>query len=251
MILVKLEKKILSNTKKNAAGFTLMEIIVATTIFAIVVSAMMALFNYTLKINRRTEALRQATQGMRNFIEFVVKEVRNGSIDYGVNNGQTANPAYPVGPCLAPTINGGPQVGDTYGQQSNTLAVATVDGDLECFYLGYGYDNTAGKSAGDYVGNGIFASTGNNPHPVLALQKNSLTKEILSSPNISVQRLVFLVRPVCDPYSPYCSSYGGYPLTQPFVTILAEFLVTLPTGEQTVIYYQTTASSEKYDIPSN
>ena len=64
--------------KKNSAGFTLMEIVVATTLFAIVFSSLLGLFNYILKINRKSEALRQASQGARDFVEYLVKEIRNG-----------------------------------------------------------------------------------------------------------------------------------------------------------------------------
>jgi hypothetical protein len=72
--------------------------------------------------------------------------------------------------------------------------------------------------------------------------------EILTPPNVSLQQLSFVVRPRCSPYSPQCS--GGYPKTQPFVTILAQFQVILPTGEKTDIYYQTSVTSNKYDIPN-
>ena len=65
-----------------------MEIMVATVIFAIIFSSLLSLFNYVLKINRKTEALRQSAQGARDFVEFLVKEVRNGQIDYYVSNGQ-------------------------------------------------------------------------------------------------------------------------------------------------------------------
>lgn len=67
---------------ESGAGFTLMEIVVATTIFVMTITLMLTLFNYTLKISRQAEALRQLTQGMRNFSEFLVKEIRNGKIDY-------------------------------------------------------------------------------------------------------------------------------------------------------------------------
>lgn len=67
---------------ENQTGFTLMEIVVATTLFVVTLTLMLSLFNYTLKINRRTEALRQASQGMRNFTEYLTKEIRNGKIDY-------------------------------------------------------------------------------------------------------------------------------------------------------------------------
>lgn len=59
-----------------------MEIVVSTTIFATSVTIMMVLFNYTLKINRQVDAFRQSAQGTRNFAEFLVREIRNGKIDY-------------------------------------------------------------------------------------------------------------------------------------------------------------------------
>ena len=56
---------------RSQTGFTLMELIVATTIFAVFSVAVTSLFNYDFRIMRRTEALRQATQGMRNFTDFI------------------------------------------------------------------------------------------------------------------------------------------------------------------------------------
>ena len=244
------------------SGFTLIEILVAATIFVVVVSALTVLFNYTLKINRRTEALRQATQGMRNFVEFLVKEVRNGQIDYGVVNGQTRNTGiYPIGtsPCNMPVTPASSSVASTYVFQDNKIAIHNLDGNYECFYLAYGPGNTAGQNSGDPVtplcapgaGSCILGVTANNPKPVLALQKSNVSGvEILNPPNTSVQKLVFLVRPSCDPYSPYCQPGTVFPKTQPFVTILAQFSLTLPTGEQSTINYQTTVSTNKYDVPN-
>src|SRR3989344_4560503 len=98
MVSQKIKPSPLGNSAKSGAGFTLIEVVVATTIFAIVAAAMMALFNFTLKINRRAEALRQATQGIRNFTEYIVKIVRNGRIDYGIEKDLSGlNSA--VGPC--------------------------------------------------------------------------------------------------------------------------------------------------------
>lgn len=81
--------------RKQQTGFTLMEIVVATTIFATSVTLMLTLFNYTLKINRRVQGLRQIAQGTRNFTETLAREIRNGQIDYhsslaGCNNDYTS-----------------------------------------------------------------------------------------------------------------------------------------------------------------
>ena len=92
-----------------------MEIVVATTIFATSLTLMMALFNYTLKINRRVDAQRQTAQGTRNFMEFLVREIRNGKIDY-VNSYRFCQPNY-------------------YSTDNTALAIVNRSGELECFYL--------------------------------------------------------------------------------------------------------------------
>lgn len=252
------------NIKKNKynSGFTLMEIIVATTIFAVTCASILALFNYTLKINRRAEAIRQASQGARNLIEYIVKEVRNGQIDYGVVNGQTASSLYPVGPCRAPVIGapaGAPPVypvGDTYSNKNNRIAILTPEGDIECIYLAYGPGNTGG-GGGTAVAVGTYAdyygTSADNPNPVLAIQKNNLPIEVLTPPNLSLQSLSFVIRPICDPYSPGCNVPNGpqgYSKIQPAVTIMFKFALKLPTGEQSVMYYQTSAATNVYDIPN-
>ena len=95
--------KELTTRKNKQSGFTLMEITVATSIFAVVMVSLLSLFNYVLKINRESEALRQASQGMRNFVEYLVKEIRNGQIDYYVNSGTSLNSAFsPSSPCVPP-----------------------------------------------------------------------------------------------------------------------------------------------------
>lgn len=233
---------------RDKNGFTLMEIVVATTIFALVSAAMMALFNYTLQINRRSEALRQATQGMRDFVEFLVKDIRNGQVDYGLVDptGNSVNPVYPA-PCTAPVVGA-----DTYAAQENKLAIVNVQGDEECVYLAYGPGAAAGNTLYSYVGNGVFANNTNpadshyNPNAVMALKKNALAVQTLSPPNFRIEKLMFYIRPTKDPYT----QSGGYAKVQPFVTINIKFVAQLPTGEQVPIFYQTSVSTSRYDVPN-
>ena len=104
-----------------------MEIVVATTIFAGTVTLMLTLFNYTLQINRRVQAMRQVAQGTRNFTETIAREIRNGRIDYDV---ATMDPA-----C---NPNG-------YGSIENTsLGLVNVAGEKVCFY----FDQNASPSGG-------------------------------------------------------------------------------------------------------
>src|SRR6185369_10847974 len=68
-------------------GFTLIEAVVATGLFAFVVSSVIGVYLSAIKIDRKTRAERAVIQNARYITEFLAKEVRNGSIDYsGANN---------------------------------------------------------------------------------------------------------------------------------------------------------------------
>lgn len=237
-----MERKIKKITAKKEVGFTIMEIVVATTIFAIVMVTLLSLFSYTLKINRRTEALRQATQGLRNFVEFIVKEVRNGHLDYYVVNGTTnSEDISPDSPCKHPAAAGG----NTYNPKENKLGIITDDGVQECIYFG--------REDGSYVdtpGNGALSNTFSAPAGAsytIAMQKKGVTGvQILNPANYKIQHLVFYIRPLKDPFV----VTGGYAKVQPFVVMNIKAQVNLPTGETQEIYYQTAVSTNKYDLPN-
>lgn len=106
----------LKNWKTTEPGFTLIEIIVSTGIFVTVLTSMLTLFNYTLQINRRVQALREVVQGTRTFAETLTREIRNGRIDY--SSWATE--------CDA----------SLYTKAGNTsLGVITKSGDRLCFYF--------------------------------------------------------------------------------------------------------------------
>lgn len=225
---------------KASRGFTLMEIVVATTIFAFVVVALTTLFNYTLRMNRRSEAIRQASQGMRDFIETIVKEVRNGQVDFGVVNGQTVVSSGLTQCDIRPfgsTYNAATNGKYSYRAIDNRLGIIDVDGNRKCFYLG------------DAAGNWVGSATNNGK--TLVMEKTGGVHQVVNPPNYEVQYLSFFVRPTCDPYTVTCEDYSTKaPKYQPVVAIAAKFVARLPTGEQVSIYYQTSVSSDKYDIPN-
>lgn len=239
-----IQQKNHKNIRSNA-GFTLMEITVASMIFAIVVVSLLSLFNYVLKINRRTEALRQASQGMRNFTEYLVKEIRNGSIDYYVSGGTALQSRISAtSPCGPPGVLGA----DSYALKDNKLGLINTDNLQECIYFA--------KADGSYVdtvgGNPTTFTAPSSSNYVLAMQRAGVSGvQILNPANFKVEKLSFIIRPICDPYTASCTSYSGnYPKLQPFVTIFAKFVANLPTGENVPIYYQTSVSSNQYDIPN-
>lgn len=186
---------------KNS-GFTLAEIIVATTIFVFVVTSVLALFNFVLKINRQVQATRQASQGSRNFTEILSREIRNGVIDY---NSTQCNSS-------------------TYADSQNyNLGIISHTGDKLCFYL----DKASG---------------------ILYLEREIGTEVITESINpehftINPATFNFIVRPSTDPFG------GNNQGIQPMVTIVAEFEVYKGGANETIIPYQTTISTDVYDIP--
>lgn len=249
-------KKLQANQLKSlSSGFTLMEIMVATVIFAIVAVAMLSLFNYVLKINRRGEALRQASQASRDFVEFLVKEIRNGQIDYYIANAKYQPSIKPgSSPCAAPGTAGDSvplsDVPSTYYSKENRLGIINTDNIQECFYYG--------KDDGSYVDSvpvgqpSTFSAQAGHNYTLVMQKAGIATAQILNPPNLRIDNLMFFIRPLCDPYTSHCGGTyaNSYPKTQPSVVIIVKFTVKLATGEQVPIYYQTAVSENKYDIPN-
>jgi prepilin-type N-terminal cleavage/methylation domain-containing protein len=217
-----------SNLKHREDGFTLMEIMVSTLIFVVLSLAVMSLFNYTLKINRKTDALRQASQSLRGFVENLVKEVHNGQIDYGVESGKVLariNASCPVAP--PGTVGANYDGNNVYSLAETKLGLIDTDGNRVCIYL-----SSDGKD-------------------IMMQKENISPAEKMNPENFIVQPngLKFYIRPLSDPYSHDIT--GVYPNIQPSVTMLLNFKLVLPTGEEVPIFYQTTIDANKYDIPNH
>lgn len=238
--------------KKSGAGFTLVEILVATTLFAFTVAALTSLFSYVLRINRKAEALRQATQAERDLVETIAKEVRNGQIDYGVASGSSVETYNgPSGACPLPpawgALGAGLNPGDSlvgkdnirssYSADDTRLGTVDKQGNRYCFYL-----------ASDTAGTPVVGSHAG----YLTEVQNNGTPQPINPPNETINYLAFYVRPLCDPYVTACKDYGNTaPKIQPFVTIIMEVTTHLPTGENVVIPYQTSVSTDNYDVPNS
>ena len=194
--------------KNSEQGFTLVEIIVSTAIFITVVSAMLAMFDYTLKINRRVQGLREVAQGTRTFTETLTREIRNGRIDYE-----------------SWTTECDP--GNYTKNTNNTLGIISNSGDELCFY----FENGS-----------------------LLLKKLTPTGEIVATAfgssrfRIIPESFHFYIAPLTNP-NPTDGS-RSFPGIQPYVTVTAQF--ELPSNDyngSTILNYQTTISTDVYDIP--
>lgn len=77
MKLIKLKDRI-----KQTKGFTLVETIIAISIFVVVISVSAAIFTDSFASNRKTDVSRTLYEETRIALERVVKEVRRGTVDY-------------------------------------------------------------------------------------------------------------------------------------------------------------------------
>ncbi|MCZ2846343.1 MAG: prepilin-type N-terminal cleavage/methylation domain-containing protein [Candidatus Bathyarchaeota archaeon] len=68
--------------KKKKRGFTLLELLVSVTIFAITIMVGVDLFFTIVKIQRRISYVQELQGDARNLLEEMAREVRLGSIDY-------------------------------------------------------------------------------------------------------------------------------------------------------------------------
>ncbi|MBI3952829.1 MAG: hypothetical protein HY336_02640 [Candidatus Doudnabacteria bacterium] len=72
-------------------GFSLFEAIVATAVFAFVVSSVLGVYVSVLQLDSKTRSQRAVTQNARFIMEFLAKEIRNGDIDYAAYPGGIAS----------------------------------------------------------------------------------------------------------------------------------------------------------------
>ena len=199
--------------KSSQQGFTLMESLVATALFTVVVSAIVTIYISTVRIQRRANAIRIASENARYISEFMSKEIRNGNFDYyGPRAGSCAAPG-----SLSPDYQ---------------IPIVNVDNERICFYLG---DN-----------NGAISASGKN----LWIARGSLAQnQRLNGDNVTVESFRVYLTPSQNPYCndpPGCSEVGS--TIQPRVTFVASIKASPDPQNSITIPLQTTISIPAYDI---
>lgn len=74
----------------KSSGFTIIEAVVAAGVFAFVIASSIGVYLATIRLDARTRAERAVQQNARFIMDYLAKEIRNGSIDYlGTNDSDT------------------------------------------------------------------------------------------------------------------------------------------------------------------
>ena len=150
------------SAKEMQQGFTLIEALVATFLFAIVMASVTDVYLSTVKVNRRTDTIRTASESARFIVESMTKEIRNGQIDYF-----TA-----ISPCS-----------NVPASPAYSLAILSSENDRICFFVGNN--------------NGQLSSSGTS----LWLVKNNLSPVKVNGTGVNINGLKFYVAPTYNPYN--------------------------------------------------
>jgi Tfp pilus assembly protein PilV len=74
-------KKILEKIKKQQAGVTLLELVVAISLFTMLILSVTQIFNLTLRVGANVVASQKVQKEMRYIFEVISKEVRMAKVD--------------------------------------------------------------------------------------------------------------------------------------------------------------------------
>jgi len=153
----------LAAQKQNEKGFTLIEAIVAAAIFATAVVSIVDVYTSTVRLNRKTDGQRKASENARYITEYLSKEIRNGQVDY-------------FGPTVSPCTT-------NFAYSARTLGLVNTDNVHLCFYMG---DDA-----------GLVSSSGTN----LWLIKGNAGPYKINSDDVTTTNIIFFTSPQANPYT--------------------------------------------------
>jgi type II secretory pathway pseudopilin PulG len=171
-------------SRHTNAGFTIIEAVVATTLFAFTISSILAVYVMVVQLDAKSRADRAVISSARYALDYLAKEVRNGTINYGAT-GYNGSVNYVSG-------------------QYYTLDLHVINqlGEREHFYCSLNANGTYTLKVDKDVG-GVATITDLHPS------------------NISLVNCKFIVFPSTNPFLPLSSSP---PNQQPFVTMILGFM---------------------------
>lgn len=75
-----------SKHAKSEKGFTVIEAVVSASVFAFIFSSVLGVYLLAIQLDAKTRSERAVQQNARFIMDFLGKEIRNGSINYGAVN---------------------------------------------------------------------------------------------------------------------------------------------------------------------
>ncbi|MEA3249676.1 MAG: prepilin-type N-terminal cleavage/methylation domain-containing protein [Patescibacteria group bacterium] len=198
--------------RSSCRGFTLMEMIVAITIFSTLIVAATDIFLLASRTQRKVFDLESMQASARYTMEAMVREVRTGVIDLDYYAGR----AQPL------------------GTPDTELALIDSEGDQIRFF-----ESDASTEAD---------CPNENSRPCLLVAVGVNPPAPISPKGIRVRSVSFYVSPDVDPFA-FNSAAGSYLSNiQPSVTIVMSFeSASRKIDERTYTYLQTTATSRRYE----
>jgi prepilin-type N-terminal cleavage/methylation domain-containing protein len=80
---LEIRNSVLNLENSRQKGFTLIEAVVASSVFAFLVASVLGVYMSTMQLDRKSKAQRAVVQNARFIMEYLSKEISNGMIDYG------------------------------------------------------------------------------------------------------------------------------------------------------------------------
>lgn len=231
--------------KKGGAGFTIVEILLATALFSVTMLVATSVFILTHRTQRITTASQKLQDDTRYIMEAISRDIKFTSIDYSCYNQETQA-------CYANSFNGGSNIHlDTNHGQANVLALKDSSG-VQKFYA---VDVPAGST--DRQKKLLFCSrdpASESPDkcfPGESVWTSETTPwKVITPAGVQASRITFWIYPFVDPYqqcleedcgvSPYLAD------AQPRVTIVLQTRPSTPVSVSQTSTVQTTTVSRLY-----
>ena len=214
---------------RNGAGFTLVEMLVATSLFSVVILTATDIF-IRVQHAQRQAAVLEKTQSISRFIlTRMAQEIQSGSIDYDYYYGTSSAPT--------PGDNSFSKREDAR-ISSRTLALRTAEGERLLF-------TTRPKGQTDFDIPCVDDAV--SPCLIIATSTPSIQAERMNPPGFTIEKLLFVITPGKDPFGIDPVSNDFLANAQPKVTIMLSVRSTVA-GIKTPfdLTTQTTVSTREY-----
>lgn len=210
--------------QRSMAGFTLVEMLVAVSIFSVVVVVSTDVFIRAQRVQRQSSALEKVQDITRFLLTRIVQEIQSGFIDYAYYaNSLSAD---------AKTIISGTEI------TSETLALKNSEGQTMLFTV---------RRMGHTDFGGLCGAEKTSPCLIIAEVSPGTRHERATQDGYTIQKLAFVITPRVDSLH-IDTAKNDYPSDiQPKVTIMLSVRGDVPgLREPIVLAVQTTVSSREY-----